>query len=151
MPRRKTFTPAVIARIPRLVDQGLSAEDIADSLRCTIGTLRVRCSQLGISLRRKGLKTRRDSKSPIKPTRLFGAPSRPGPASDPSGSNLALALVFSKRTAERLSQYASRRGLTVPSLAAALLEIIARDSLYEAVLDDDNSDEPKSVRTAKAS
>jgi len=37
-----------------LVDQGLSAQEIADRVSWTIGTLRVRCSQLKISLRRSG-------------------------------------------------------------------------------------------------
>ena len=37
-----------------LVDEGLSAREIADRVGWTIGTLRVRCSQLKISLRRSG-------------------------------------------------------------------------------------------------
>src|SRR3974377_2225981 len=37
-----------------LVDEGLSAQEIADRVGWTIGTLRVRCSQLKISLRRSG-------------------------------------------------------------------------------------------------
>ena len=37
-----------------LVDEGLSSQEIADRVGWTIGTLRVRCSQLKISLRRSG-------------------------------------------------------------------------------------------------
>ena len=41
-------------RIPALVAQGLSAAEIADKLGCAEGSLRVRCSQLKISLKRQG-------------------------------------------------------------------------------------------------
>ena len=37
-----------------LIDQGSSDSEIANRLGCTVGTLRVRCSQLKISLRRPG-------------------------------------------------------------------------------------------------
>jgi hypothetical protein len=45
------LTEAQLARIPSLVKQGRSAAEIADELGCSIGTLRVRCSQFGIILR----------------------------------------------------------------------------------------------------
>ena len=40
--------------IRALVDEGLSAKQIARRVGWTVGTLRVRCSQLKISLRRSG-------------------------------------------------------------------------------------------------
>ena len=46
------FTKDMVARIPMLVQQGLSAETIAARLGCTVGTLRVRCSQAQISFAR---------------------------------------------------------------------------------------------------
>ena len=42
------------ALIPALLEEGLSDSEIASRMGWTIGTLRVRCSQLKISLRRKG-------------------------------------------------------------------------------------------------
>ena len=39
------FTEDIVAGIPVLVQQGLNAEAIAARLGCTVGTLRVRCSQ----------------------------------------------------------------------------------------------------------
>ena len=45
------FTKEIVAGIPVLVQQGLSVETIAARLGCTVGTLRVRCSQAQISLR----------------------------------------------------------------------------------------------------
>src|SRR6476620_7539687 len=52
MPRPTILTAAALARVSSLVDQGLSAAQIADQMGCTLGTLRVKCSQAGISLRR---------------------------------------------------------------------------------------------------
>src|SRR6188474_2135993 len=49
--RPSILTKDAIAGIPVLVQQGLSAEAIAARLGCTVGTLRVRCSQAQISLR----------------------------------------------------------------------------------------------------
>ena len=40
-----------MAGIPVLVQQGMNAEAIAAQLGCTVGTLKVRCSQAQISLR----------------------------------------------------------------------------------------------------
>ena len=52
-PRRRPsiLTKDVMAGIPVLVQQGLNAEAIAARLGCTVGTLKVRCSQAQISLR----------------------------------------------------------------------------------------------------
>jgi hypothetical protein len=43
------------ALIPALVAEGLSDLEIANRMEWTVGTLRVRCSQLKISLRRKNV------------------------------------------------------------------------------------------------
>ena len=53
MPRPTILTQAALAHVTGLVDQGRSAAEIASEIGCTLGTLRVRCSQLGISLRRR--------------------------------------------------------------------------------------------------
>jgi hypothetical protein len=53
--RKSTADPALI---PALVDEGLSDLEIADRMGWTVGTLRVRCSQLKISLRRKNISGR---------------------------------------------------------------------------------------------
>jgi hypothetical protein len=53
MPRPTILTEDQLTRIPGLVGQGWSAAEIADELGCSLGTLRVRCSQFGISLRRR--------------------------------------------------------------------------------------------------
>ena len=51
---RIKFAPVVIPQISSWVDAGFSTREIAEKIGCTLGTLRVRCSQLGISLRHDG-------------------------------------------------------------------------------------------------
>jgi hypothetical protein len=87
------------AQIRVLIDQGLSDLEIANRIGCTVGTLRVRCSQLKISLRR-----------PAK-------------------------VVLPQAILDQLNQRAELMGVSTVALAADLLEEIARDDLYDAVLD----------------
>jgi hypothetical protein len=54
MPRPTILTQAALVRVASLVDHGCSALEIASEMGCTLGTLRVWCSQHGISLRRRG-------------------------------------------------------------------------------------------------
>ena len=49
MPRPTILTQAALAHVTSLVDQGRSAAEIASEIGCTLGTLRVRCSQHKIS------------------------------------------------------------------------------------------------------
>jgi hypothetical protein len=60
MPRPTILTQAALARVASLVDEGRSAAEIASELGCTLGTLRVRCSQHGISLRRRAIGSREE-------------------------------------------------------------------------------------------
>jgi hypothetical protein len=93
--------------IPALVDEGLSDLEIASRMGWTVGTLRVRCSQLKISLRRKAVNRRQ--------------------------------IVLPQSTLVRLHQRAAMMGVSTSVLAAELLEVIARDELYSAVLDRDDT------------
>lgn len=94
------FTPDVLEQIPKLVSDGKSAAEIAGQIGCSVDSLRVRCSQLGVTLRRNGLTVR-----------------------------------LSQSTLDGLRQRATAEDMSEAALAAALLEIIARDDLYSAVLD----------------
>ena len=53
--RKSKTDPALI---PALLEEGLSDLEIANRMGWTVGTLRVRCSQLKISLRRKNVNQR---------------------------------------------------------------------------------------------
>lgn len=98
--RKSKIDPALI-RV--LIDQGLSDSEIAFRVGCTVGTLRVRCSQLKISLRRPGK------------------------------------VVLPQSILDQLTERAELMGVSTTTLAADLLEEIARDDLYDAVLDRDDT------------
>jgi hypothetical protein len=94
--RKSKVDPALI-RV--LIDQGLNDLEIANKMGCTVGTLRVKCSQLKISLRR-----------PAK-------------------------VILPQAVLDQLTHRADLMGVSATTLAADLLEEIARDDLYDAVLD----------------
>jgi hypothetical protein len=98
---RKSKVDSALIRV--LIDQGLSDLEIATRIGCTVGTLRVRCSQLKISLRRHAK------------------------------------VVLPQAILDQLIQRAELMGVSTTTLAADLLEEIARDDLYDAVLDRDDS------------
>ena len=129
--RRRILTKDVMARIPVMVQQGLDAEAIAAELGCNIGTLRVRCSQAQISLR-----VPRDSN--VVP--LVPAPKPPKPPKLPNQKRsyvlaLPTTLRLSRVAMSRLRERAETIGMNEAELASALLEMIAQDVLYDAVLD----------------
>ena len=96
-----------------LVDEGLSSQEIADRVGWTVGTLRVRCSQLKISLRRSGK----------------------------SKSHMCLAVpeaVFGQ-----LQHHATLMGISESELATDLLKTIVQDDLCDAVLDRDATEVPQ--------
>ena len=144
MPRRRLFASATMDQIESWLNEGLSAAAIAEKVGCTLGTLRVRCSQAGVSLRRK--------KGPVA---AQGCPR--GPAETPrgmpsrSGEKLAgtarsetgaaseeehLVLRIAPPAIQHLRSRAARKGLSDSVLATMLLETIVQDDLYEAVLDE---------------
>ena len=55
--RRFKFTPERIEQIKNLVERGKSGGEIAELVGVTVGSLRVTCSRLGISLRQPRFKT----------------------------------------------------------------------------------------------
>jgi transposase-like protein len=97
---RRKFTPSVLEQIPKLVSDGKSASEIAGQIGCSVDSLRVRCSQLGVTLRRNGLTVR-----------------------------------LSQSTLDGLRRQARAEDMSETAFASALLEAIARDDLYKAVLD----------------
>src|SRR5947208_10873051 len=124
MPPPKKFTEEAIAKIAFLIDQGYTAEHIAEHVGCTLGSLRVRCSQFGISLRHR--KTRK-----INLSRL-DAPN----AALRSDQHRRLKISLPHATADRLRRQAGLMRTSEATLAAALLEAIVQDDLYQAVLRD---------------
>ena len=119
-----------MAGIPVLVQQGLNTEAIAARLGCTAGTLKVRCSQAQISLRLpKEVKV-----VPLVP--LTPAPKPPKPPNWKRSYAFAMptTLQLSRVAMSRLRQRAEATGTTEAELVTTLLEVIAQDDLYDAVL-----------------
>jgi hypothetical protein len=125
---RSILTKDRMAGIPVLVQQGLNAEAIAARLGCTVGTLRVRCSQAQISLR---------VPKEVKVVPLVPASRPPMPPKQKRSYAFALpsTLQLSRVAMSRLRQRAEAIGVNEAKLASDLLEVIARDDLYDAVLD----------------
>ncbi|MGA7533035.1 MAG: hypothetical protein WBW27_14225 [Pseudolabrys sp.] len=120
-----------MAGIPALVQQGLNVEAIAARLGCTVGTLKVRCSQAQISLRvPKEVKV-----VPLVP--LVPAPQPPKPPQSKRCFAFAVptTLQLSKVAMSRLRQRADATGMTEDALVTNLVEVIAQDDLFDAVLD----------------
>ena len=117
-----------MAGIPVLVQQGLNAEAIAARLGCTVGTLKVRCSQAQISLR---------VPKEVKVVPLVPAPQPPKPPQSKRCFAFAVptTLQLSKVAMSRLRQRADATGMTEDALVTNLVEVIAQDDLFDAVLD----------------
>ena len=107
MSKRPILTPEVLAGIPALIEQGLCKADIAERLGCKASTLAVRCSTAGISLKGHKRLVLRD-KTPLN---------------------------LSREASARLRARAAAMGCSAAQLATDLLETIARDNLFDAVLD----------------
>jgi len=126
MQSRKKFTPTTVVQIQHWLDEGLGVAQIAERIVCTVGTLRVRCSHLRISLR-----CRKQSSAPV--NKANGTPG----VRDRSPAPLErLTLSVRRGTLDQIRTYASSKGISGSRFAASLLEKIAEDDLYQAVLDD---------------
>ena len=105
----------MLARIPALLLEGTTKAEIAAMYGVTLGTLVVLCSQRGISLRKGGSLPKRTN---------LTLPDEPLPLSD--------GVLKSLREATRAMGKDS-----TARLVSDLLEKIASDGLYKAVLDEE--------------
>jgi hypothetical protein len=114
------ITDDMFARIPALLLEGTTKAEIAAMYGVKLSTLVVLCSRRGISLRKGGPLPKRPK--PLKRTNLT-LPDEPLPLSD--------GVLKSLREATRVMGKDS-----TARLVSDLLEKIASDSLYKAVLDE---------------
>src|SRR5215475_6167949 len=148
MPRPTILTEAALARVTSLVNQGRSPAEIASEIGCTLGTLRVRCSQLGISLRRRATRSREETMTAMDlvPSAEANAVARRNSA-DPvhtversraavsessAEARIELKVLLPQITTEQLRQRGALRGISGSTLAAELLVTIARDEIGRA-------------------
>ena len=118
---RSRITDEMFARIPALLLEGTTKAEIAEMYGVTLGTLVVLCSQRGISLRKGGPLPKRTS-HPMRANLTL--PDEPIPLSD--------SVLISLREATRATGKDS-----TARLVSDLLEKIASDGLYKAVLDEE--------------
>ena len=150
MSKPPILTKAVLARVASLVDSGRSAEEIASEIGCTLGTLRVRCSQHGISLRRTrrrrelgtiiidlGALAQANAAAQRKSVERVNTVDQSRTAVSESSVEVRaeLKVLLPRITTEQLRQRGALRGISGSTLASELLVTIARDCLYDAVID----------------
>jgi hypothetical protein len=117
--RKRLLTDSVLAQIPRWTrEERLGPAEIAARVGCTVGTLRVVCSHYHVSLRRP-------SGSDIDRNRDL-----------PGTHAKELRLKLPRQIRGQLQTRAALFKMPETELATRLLETIARDDLYLAVLDD---------------
>jgi hypothetical protein len=119
--KARVYTDEVLASIPEWVKQGMSANQIAAKIGCTPNSLKATCCKKKISLRRDRSQT--ISIVPVVTAEPVKSRQRPVMKLSPS-ANFVLHLA------------AERRCCDVNDLAKDLLETIARDDLFKAVLDE---------------
>jgi hypothetical protein len=117
--RKALFSPALFIEITKMVEGGLTPPEIATKIGCTLGSLRVKCSQWGISLRRN--------------------------RAEANQVNLQrrLTIKLSENLALRLQLQAQKSEVSPAKLATLLIEAIVEDELYTAVIDETR---PRTVR-----
>jgi hypothetical protein len=111
--KKAMFSPLVFCQIKSFVAQGLPAAEIAVRVGCTLGSLRVKCSQMGISLRLAS------------------------PARSESQVQRRLTIPLPESVALDFQKEAEKKGMSQGTLAIALLGAIVLDDLYDAVIDRD--------------
>ena len=126
--RLRILTKEVLASIPMLVQQGMDAEAIAAHLGCKVSTLRVRCSQAQISLRVP-------QEVKVVPLVPVAKPPKPPKQKRCFAFAVPTTLQLSKVAMSRLRQRAEAIGVDEAELVTKLLEVIAQDDLFDAVLD----------------
>jgi hypothetical protein len=124
MGRPTIFTWALARKIGPWIQDGASPADIAQRIGCTVGTLRVRCSQLGISLKPRDSQSLRRNQASSARAHITGP------------STGCFQVTLNQPFMDSFEDSARARGLSSAALAQTLLEVIIEDGLYEAVLDE---------------
>ena len=126
---KKIYTPEVLASIPHMVADGLKADEIAAVIGTTTDALRVRCPQAKISLKRPKEEPEEpeiEEEEPPVDVRSFGV----------RLSTIQIKVKVDNDTLALISMRAEQKGTTVDAITARVLAAVARDNLYDAVIDE---------------
>jgi len=132
--RPSKFTSENVQQIKDLVARGETCEVIAAQIGVTVGTLKVTCSRLGISLRRPRVKL-------LPPRTTTNTPKQAGAAAATftirmhyKGQAQDTALPLTPNMISQLALEASARDQKIGELAKDLIEIVAEKGLFDEVL-----------------
>lgn len=138
MPKR-IFTDEVFERVKVLVSENVTADEIAARIGCKLSSLKVMCSDRQISLRTPNWKERRQRNLKVLPkaSPLVSLPKPVVQVEPPKRQSLTMqsSINLSRVAQSLLRQQADAIGVTEAALVTNLLEVIARENLYDAVLD----------------
>jgi hypothetical protein len=133
--RPTKFTAERIQQIKDLVARGVSCEEIATLVGVTVGTLKVTCSRLGISLRRPRVRLVAPGTTDRART-AAGATATFTIRMQYNGQEQDIALPLTPEMISQLALEASSRDLKIGELATDLLEAVTENGLFEKVLDE---------------
>jgi hypothetical protein len=132
--RPSKFTSERIQQIKDLTARGETSEIIAAHIGVTVGTLKVTCSRLGISLRRPRVKL-------LPPSTTTDTAKRAGIAAatftirmQHNGQAQDTPLPLTPNMISQLALEASARDQRIADLAKDLLEVVAEKGLFDEVL-----------------
>jgi hypothetical protein len=138
--RPTKFTPERIQQIKELIARGMSCEEIAAVVGVTVGTLKVTCSRLGISLRRPKWRSG-NGLLPIRGvTRVAGTATFTVIARH-HGEERRTEVPLTTAMIGRLALEASSQNLSINELARNLVLAVARKQLIGRVLETDSATE----------
>jgi hypothetical protein len=142
------FTPERIDQIRNLRERGKTPEEIAEIIGCTIGTLRVKCSHLGISLRvavpknvmmlpkpkNMTLKTNGDNGAKFLSLPPITFPDGFSLQFSYRGQNRMTPINISNQTITTLVLEAEIRGISISEMFALLIEKVLERNLVDELL-----------------
>jgi hypothetical protein len=140
--RPSKFTPERIQQIRDLIACGETCEDIAAQIGVTVGTLKVTCSRLGISLRRP----RSSNGSRSLPLRAVRAETAGTPTATFTismrykGQEQNTPLTLTPNMISQLVLEASSRDQKIGELAKDLLQAVMEKGLFQEVLGNDGAE-----------
>jgi len=138
--RTVKFTPERIEQIKNLVERGTSREQIAEFVGCTVGSLQVTCSRLGISLRRRrpenGVQPVRRVGPVLVPEPVLASPPAATPAPAQAGDLHSVELVVTSRHGQRrLPVLLPTELVTAMAMTCAVGDIRITDFIVQALTD----------------